>query len=130
MIEPKDIPKEFVNIRQVWLMQINRCLEAITNKELKDEQTHSFAGDHAVVDSIRGLYYTLVDYGEAKVKSDVDRLFMDWKKEQFEVKKVEKISHSFAEKNRFEIIIKVLNKYGMLFESQPKGYSNVEMKSL
>jgi len=35
-----------------------------------------------------------------------------------------------AEKKRFAIIIEVLNKYGMLFESQPKGYSNVEMKSV
>jgi hypothetical protein len=26
-------------------------------------------------------------------------------------------------------MVKTLNKYGMLFESQPKGYSNVEMKS-
>jgi hypothetical protein len=26
----------------------------------------------------------------------------------------------------YDFIIQVLNKYGMLFESQPKGYSNVE----
>ena len=30
----------------------------------------------------------------------------------------------------FEEIIKVLNKYGMLFDSQPKGYTNTEMKSV
>jgi hypothetical protein len=30
----------------------------------------------------------------------------------------------------FEYMVKTLNKYGMLFESQPKGYSNVEMKSV
>lgn len=30
----------------------------------------------------------------------------------------------------FEYIIETLNKYGMLFESQPNGYSNVEMKSV
>ena len=30
----------------------------------------------------------------------------------------------------YDFIIQTLNKYGMLFESQPKGYSNVEMKSV
>lgn len=30
----------------------------------------------------------------------------------------------------FEYMVYTLNKYGMLFESQPKGYSNVEMKSV
>jgi hypothetical protein len=29
-----------------------------------------------------------------------------------------------------DFIIQILNMYGMLFESQPKGYSNVEMKSV
>lgn len=30
----------------------------------------------------------------------------------------------------FEKMIELLNKYGMLFESTPKGYSNVEMRSI
>jgi hypothetical protein len=30
--------------------------------------------------------------------------------------------------DKVEAIISVLNKYGMLFESQPRGYSNMEMK--
>ncbi|MCJ7571087.1 MAG: hypothetical protein MUO82_04325 [Candidatus Thermoplasmatota archaeon] len=30
----------------------------------------------------------------------------------------------------FNFIIKTLNKYGMLFEEQPQGFSNVEMKSV
>ena len=130
MIENKEIPKEFISIRQVWLSQINRCLEAMTNQELKDDHSYGYGGDMAVVDGVRGLYFTLVDFGEAKVKSDVDEKFKEWKREQFEVKKVEKIKTSDTEKKRFQIIIQVLNKYGMLFESQPRGYSNVEMKSV
>ena len=130
MIENKEIPKEYISIRQVWLQQINRCLEAMTNQDMKDDHSHGFAGDSAVVDGIRGLYYTLVDYGEAKVKSDVDYKFKRWKKEQFELRKDEKILVSDVEKQRFQIIIQVLNKYGMLFESQPSGFSNVEIKSV
>ena len=131
MIEIKDIPKEFVSIRQVWLMQINRCLEAMTNRELKDDHSaRGFPGDHAVVDSIRGLYYTLVDYGEATVKSDVDKKFREWTDRKFKAEKVEKLYHIDSEKKRFQIIIQVLNRYGMLFESQPQGYSNVEMSSV
>ena len=30
----------------------------------------------------------------------------------------------------FNYIVETLNKYGMLFENQPRGYSNVEMKSI
>jgi len=30
----------------------------------------------------------------------------------------------------FDFIIQTLNKYGMLFQEQPQGYSNVEMKSV
>ncbi len=30
----------------------------------------------------------------------------------------------------YHFIIKMLNKYGMLFDCQPEGYSNVEMKSV
>ena len=41
-----------------------------------------------------------------------------------------RIHGSVYEASFFERIIEVLNKYGMLFESQPKGYSNVEMKSI
>jgi len=29
----------------------------------------------------------------------------------------------------FEAMVDILNKYGMLFESQPQGYTNVDMKS-
>ncbi len=30
----------------------------------------------------------------------------------------------------FEFMVQTMNKYGLLFDSMPKGYSNVEMKSI
>jgi hypothetical protein len=33
-------------------------------------------------------------------------------------------------KQLFEFMLERLNRYGMLFETSPQGYSNVEMKSV
>ena len=44
--------------------------------------------------------------------------------------KIKGMKVSTIKKQKLEFIIQTLNKYGMLFESQPKGYSNVEMKSV
>ena len=128
MIENREIPKEYISIRQVWLQQINRCLEAMTYQDMKDDHSHGFAGDSAVVDGIRGLYYTLVDFGEARVKSDVDKKYNEWKLRN--LKNEKKFLTSAVQKKKFEIIIQVLNRYGMLFDSQPQGYSNVIMQSI
>ena len=130
MIEPKEIPKEFVSIRQVWLMQINRCLEAMTNRELKDDKAHGLPGHAAIIDGVNALYYTLIDYGEAKIKSDVDRVYGEWRDKKFKENPGKKFPAYTFHQKQFQIIIQVLNKYGMLFESQPKGYNNVEMKSI
>ena len=127
MIENREIPKEYISIRQVWLGQINRCLEAMTNQDMKDDHSYGFAGDSAVVDGIRGLYYTLVDYGEAKVKSDVDYKFKRWKKEQFELRKDEKILVSDVEKQRFQIIIQVLRPPGKIYTNKIVWYVTGQM---
>jgi len=130
MIENKDIPDEFVSIRQVWLRQINRCTEAITNRYKNDvtTATHTPVSDigvNTVIESVITLYYTLVDYGEATIKTEVKNKLHeyqsndDFKKKDF---------HYF--KRLFEFIIETLNKYGMLFDSKPKGYSNTIMKSV
>ena len=111
-------------------MQINRCLEAISNQEMKDDKSYNLAGDSGVIDSVKALRYTLVDFGEARVKSDVDRIFLEWQENLFKGNPGKKFKASNVHRKEFEIIIQVLNKYGMLFESQPRGYSNVEMKSI
>jgi len=36
MIEQKEIPSEFVSIRQIWLQNISRCSEAISNRAKPD----------------------------------------------------------------------------------------------
>ena len=126
MIEKKDLPSEYVSIRQVWLRQINRCNEAISHRfmmDVKDDRSDR-SGSESVVESVVALYTNLIDYGEATIKSDVDA----WKSN--EMSNMKNTSSFVSYRKLFESIIQSLNKYGMLFESQPKGYSNVEMKSV
>jgi hypothetical protein len=126
MIEPKDIPKEYVNIRQVWLRQIDRCAEAISHRFIKNTQDQytDRSGLETVVESVIALEALLVDFGEALILSDVK----DWLK----IKKEEKgdMNRFRFYRELFHFIVETLNKYGMLFESQPRGYSNVEMRSV
>ena len=125
MLENKEIPKEFVGVRQVWLSQINRCNEAISNRYMADakDQYSSHIGEQTLIETVMALFFCLVDYGEATIKTDVDK----WRKEV--LFKMKDPNSFIAYGKFFEYIIKTLNKYGMLFESQPQGYSNVEMKS-
>ncbi|UCD13367.1 MAG: hypothetical protein JSW60_07365 [Thermoplasmatales archaeon] len=126
MIERKDLPSEYVSIRQVWLRQINRCNEAMSHRfmmDVKDDRSES-SGSQMVVESVVALYTNLIDYGEATIRSDVDA----WKSNV--MSKMKNPSSFVAYRKLFEYIIQTLNKYGMLFESQPRGYSNVEMKSV
>ncbi|UCF12074.1 MAG: hypothetical protein JSW06_08530 [Thermoplasmatales archaeon] len=126
MIENKDLPSEYVSIRQVWLRQINRCNEAISHRfmmDVKDDRSDR-SGSETVVESVVALYMNLTDYGEATIKSDVDA----WKLNV--MSKMENTSSFVVNRKLFEYIIQTLNKYGLLFESQPKGYSNGEMKSV
>jgi hypothetical protein len=128
MIEPKEIPQEFVSIRQVWLRQIDRCMDAISIEQIQNEKYHSYVGDFTIIKTITALELTLVDFGEARIKTDVEK----WEQE-FHEKNKDKIKNmkvSTLKKQKLEAIIQILNKYQMLFESQPKGYSNVEMKSV
>lgn len=91
--------------------------------DVKDDRSVG-SGSETVVESIIALYMNLIDYGEATIKSDVE----DW---MDNVMFKRKHPNSFVSYRKlFEYIIQILNKYGMLFESQPKGYSNVKMKSV
>lgn len=77
-----------------------------------------------VIESINALRLNLIDYGEATIKSDVDA----WVKKRKEVERKETILKSYEK--LFGFIILTLNRYGMLFDTQPRGFSNVEMKSV
>ena len=122
MIENKDTPTEFVSIRQVWLRQIDRCTEALSHRFMKDVQDErsEASGSQTVVESIVALQYCLIDYGEATLKSDLK----EWLKEHPDEEGVPRA------KRKFEFIIERMNRYGLLFESSPEGYSNTEMKSI
>jgi hypothetical protein len=132
MIDDKKIPEEFVSIRNVWLQNISRCCEAISNRAKPDGSINAGmheVGDRTVYHTVTALYYSLIDYGEALVKTDCEKI----KKEFVQPKMQEGMSWSSVAtiyQRFFEKMIDVLNKYGMLFESTPRGYSNVEMISV
>ena len=169
----KELPSEYVSIRQVWLKNINRCSEAISNRAKPDisyEGNFQEIGNRTIVHTVNAFYHTLVDFEEATVRSDVKRyrdekynknindiwflykgnITEEYVKERYPEltnswdidKKIEELrnkkksaSHCWMENAGesvmlFDLIIQTLNKYGMLFDSQPKGYSNVSMKSV
>jgi hypothetical protein len=172
MIEKKDLPSEYVSIRQVWLKRIDDCGRAISQRAIQEptnEREWREIGDRTVIYTVNALYTSLVDYGEATIRSDVDKYRKNkynpkinetWDKcwgkfdddeieekfKKYDVfekdKKIKEFKKSLLSPGRcwnihcseaiklYDFIIQTLNKYGMLFESQPRGYSNVEMKSV
>jgi len=131
MITDKDAPSEIINIRQVWLKSVNRIAEAIAyrfNRDVNDQYTEH-SGGQTVVESVMALYYLLVDYGEAPIKTEVK----EWYDKKL-ASKQENINSYYNQmkfhQRWFEYMVLTLNKYDMLFESQPKGYTNVEMMSV
>ena len=76
MIENKELPSEYVSIRQIWLQSISRCSDAISNKAKPDashEANWQEIGNRTVVHTVNALYHSLVDYGEATVRTDVKK---------------------------------------------------------
>lgn len=130
MIETKELPSEYISIRQVWLQNIIRCSDAISNRA-KPDASHEAAwvdvGPRTVIHTIKALQYTLIDYGEATIKTEVDKFYNDSIRPKLKEKRalngIADIFETF-----FAKIIEILNKYGMLFEKQPEGYSNVVME--
>jgi len=172
VVEEKELPSEYVSIRHVWLQAINDCRKAIGQRAVQEpteERSWREIGDRNVAYMVTALYHSLVDYGEALIRTDVDRYYKDTFKIRtnkiwdryvgyFDEKKFKKeyghLEYSEREKKKeelkekllsgstcwdrharesielFDFIIQTLNKYDMLFDEQPQGYSNVEMKSV
>ncbi len=128
MIESKELPSEYISIRQAWIKAINRVAEAIAFRYKNDVADHysERSGVETVVESIIALKCILVDYGEATVLSDV----MEWHDINGDKMKKGDMNRMMFYRRWFEYMVQTLNKYGMLFDSQPKGFSNVEMKSV
>jgi hypothetical protein len=57
---------------------------------------------------------------------------MRWRDEHNEefAAKVSAFKKMIVYRKWFEFMIETLNKYGLLFDTMPRGYSNVEMKSV
>ena len=142
MIEPKELPNEYVSIRQIWLQNINRCSEAISNQAKPDasnEADFQEVGVRTVVHTIETLYYSLVDFGQAIVRTEVDdyreksyipelnKIWDKYKQGKTAVSKCWKEQARLSE-NLFNFIIKTLNKYELLFSERPQGFSNVVME--
>jgi len=136
----KELPSEYVSIRQIWLQGINDCRTAIGQRAIQqatEEKEWRQIGDKTVIYTVEALYNSLVDYGEATVRSDVDHFYKE--KHKPEINKIwdsdksnenKLFRHGKASIKFYDFIIQTLNKYGMLFEQQPQGYSNVEMRSI
>lgn len=130
----------YVSIRQIWLQGISDCRKAISRRSIPEANYDKYVediGSKIVIDTVNALYHSLVDYGEALLKTEADKYYDETYLPNIkEIWKSGGESHSnyyrMAEEaiDLYHHIIQTLNKYGMLFESQPEGYSNVEMKSL
>jgi len=71
----------------------------------------------------------MVDYGEALIKTEVDNYKKNVVDKQLkDGDSWQNVANTYQE--FFEKIIEVLNKYGMLFQEKPRGYSNVNMGAL
>lgn len=158
MIENKELPSEYISIRQVWLKRIDDCGKAIGQQAMNEatpDKHDDVTGAKTVTYTVKALHHSLVDYGEALVRTDLEKWYKEcfapkleeiWGKEEIKSSDYqqmntyqEKKQKSYQEKwwatarlhiKMYDQIIQELNKYGMLFQEQPKGYSNVEMKSI
>jgi len=143
MIEEKQIPSEYVSIRHTWLKGIEDCRKAISQMAIveagSDMKAVDVAGARTIVYSVDALDLSLVNYGEALIEHDVEH----WKEKHYYPKQDEiwkardDESHNRRwyrsakiSKQLYRQIIHVLNKYNMLFESTPTGYSNVVMEEV
>jgi len=163
MTEDKELPSEYISIRQIWLQGINDCRKAISQvasmEDVSALKIERDTGERTIVHTVNALYLSLVDFGEALIRTDVDKWMQEYckpenKKIWGKIQKKEvrgrivfagtsdedgtsevDISAKWKASAKlacelYDYIIQTLNKYGMLFQEQPQGYSNVEMKSV
>ena len=129
MIEEKELPSEYVSIRQAWIKAINRVAEAMAYRYKTDvhDQYSERSGEQTVIESVSALNYLLVDFGEAPIKTEVMEWYENERKKYINADQMQTLKFF---KKWFEFMIQTLNKYGMLFQEQPKGYSNVIMEEV
>jgi len=92
--------------------------------DVKDDRTGKI-GINTVAESVIALQETLIDFGEATILTDV----RNWeRKKEYERANTDKVLSYW--RDLFHFIIQTLNRYGMLFDTSPQGYSNVTMVSV
>lgn len=122
-ISEREQAGEFISIKQIWLAQINRCNESLSNYALKNSETNS-SGTRAAISSVNILVLNLINFGDAPLKDDFDR----WKEGAKD--KFPKMSGLAIAKLKLEKIIGIMNKYQLLCDSLPRGYSNVILEGV
>ena len=127
----KESKDNILNIQMAWMKAIDRVAEALSRRymtDINDPMREGHTGQVVAIETIIAFRCLLVDYGECHVRSDVDR----WRDEHEQDLKNrdDGLDRMIWYRNWFDYMIKTLNKYGLLFETMPKGYSNVEMKSI
>ena len=70
---------DFISIKQIWLRQIDRCNELLSNYTLKGSDNES--GYNAAIASVNVLIINLVDYGDAPIKTEYNVWEKTWYKE-------------------------------------------------
>ena len=123
-ISEQEASGEFISIKRVWLRQLDRCNEALSNYSLKVHQGDEESGVRAAIASVGVLIINLVDYGDAPIKTE----FLKWRAENKET--FEKRYQIAIAQLKLEKIIEILNKYQMLHDSLPHGYSNVVLEGV
>lgn len=123
-ISERDGAGEFLSIKQVWLRCIITCNEALSNYSLKVYQGDEETGVRAAVASVGVLIINLVDFGDALIKTE----YLKWRDEN--IKTFERKYPLQLAQMKLEKIIEILNKYQMLHDSLPRGYSNVTLEGV
>ena len=131
MIETKQSKDNIISIQQAWLKAIDRVAESLSKRymlDVNDPMREGQTGQLMVIESIIALQCLLVDYGEAYVRSEVDK----WQKEHRQELKDEesRFERMLWYRDWFDFMIKTLNKYSLLFETMPRGYSNTTLTSV
>jgi len=114
---------EYISIKQIWLKQIDRCNDALSNYALKGHQEDE-GGLRAAISSVEVLIINLVDYGDAPLKTEYVKW---WNSHRNDIKDNYPMAIS---KMKLGKIIEILNKYQMLHDSLPRGYSNVTLEGV
>lgn len=115
---------EFISIKRVWLRQLDRCNEALSNYPLKLHHDDDSSGIRAAISSVGVLIINLIDFGDAPIKSD----YLKWRDEN--IKTFDGKHQITIAQMKLEQIIEILNKYQMLHDSLPRGYSNVILEGV